>query len=128
MLNAPTVATPPDEAGAPVRDLRADCGVGPDTPLLVYSGGIARVRGVDWITIEALLELPGVHLALVRWRPAPGPTATSPGLLAHAEWLGVADRVHVLPYVPHWQVLRLPVRRGRRGHPDPATGRTTRSR
>jgi glycosyltransferase involved in cell wall biosynthesis len=103
VLNAPTVATPPGEAGAPVRDLRADCGVGPDTPLVVYSGGITRVRGVD-TTIEALVELPGVHLALVSVAPGARPDGYVADLLAHAERLGVADRVHLLPFVPYWQV------------------------
>lgn len=101
VLNAPDVVTvpPADEEAAP--DLRARCGVDPDTPLLVYSGLASPQRGLD-IMVEALPRLPGVHAALVVNKPD-GPHAAE--VRARAARLGVADRVHVLPYVAHWQVV-----------------------
>lgn len=111
MLNAP-LADPagqeaPDKAAdaseAPVVDLRARCGVDADTPLLAYSGGITPVRGVN-VMIEALPHLPGVHLALVSLPTGRQPTAYVRELLIRAAELGVADRIHLLPFVPHWQV------------------------
>lgn len=101
VLNAPDVGTvpPADEEAAP--DLRARCGVDPDTPLLVYSGLASPQRGLD-IMVEALPRLPGVHAALVVNKPD-GPHAAE--VRARAARLGVADRVHVLPYVAHWQVV-----------------------
>ncbi|MGW1978338.1 glycosyltransferase family 4 protein [Streptomyces sp. NPDC001889] len=103
VLNAP-VMEPDDEEIAdapPLPDLRGLCGIGADTPLLVYAGGISPVRGVETV-IEALPELPGVHLALVSVTPGKlKAVATTRSL---AEVTGVADRVHFLPFVPHWQV------------------------
>jgi glycogen(starch) synthase len=104
VLNAPgrADATPPPDA-PPAPDLRTLCGVGKDTPLVVYSGAAAPQRGLD-IMVEALPELPGAHVAFVVNAPH-GPYLL--GLKARALELGVADRVHVLPYVPHWQVVPL---------------------
>ncbi|GIF04237.1 glycosyltransferase family 4 protein [Actinoplanes siamensis] len=91
VLNAPARAG--DEE---VPDLRALCGVGPDTPLLVYSGSSSPQRGLDTI-VRALPELPGAHLALVVQDPsAPHITALT----------GASDRVHAVPYVPADQVFR----------------------
>ena len=90
VLNAPGAA--PD---AEVPDLRALCGVGPDTPLLVYSGSASPQRGLATV-VEALPLLDGVHLALVVADPdAP-----------HIRALTLSDRVHAVPYVPHDQVSR----------------------
>jgi glycosyltransferase involved in cell wall biosynthesis len=96
VLNAPSGVA--DDA--PVPDLRARCGLDADTPLLVYSGSATAQRGLDTV-VEALPALPGVHLALVVGDPAE-PYVVS--LLANAARLGVADRVHPAPYVPHGQV------------------------
>jgi glycosyltransferase involved in cell wall biosynthesis len=85
VLNAPEAVT-----GGDVPDLRALCGVDRDTPLLVYSGSVSPQRGLDTV-LEALPQLPGVHLALVVADPAAIPAA---------------DRVHAVPYVPHDQVSR----------------------
>ena len=74
--------------------VRAAAGVPADAPLLVYSGYLARERGIDTV-VAALTRLPGVWLAIVAGR--------SPLLdeyLALAEELGVRDRVAVAPYVP----------------------------
>ncbi len=91
VLNAPEAVT----AAEDVPDLRALCGVGPDTPLLVYSGSIAPQRGL-WTVVAALPSLPGVHLALVVADPS------APQVAA----LTAGDRVHAVPYVPHRQVAR----------------------
>ncbi|SCG64466.1 glycosyltransferase [Micromonospora humi] len=102
---APTGRTVP--AAVTVRaagespDLRTGCGVAADTPLLVYSGAMAEQRGVDTV-VEALPRLPGVHLALVVADPA---AAYVRQVVARAARHGVAARVHVLPYVPHRQLV-----------------------
>ncbi|GGJ85807.1 hypothetical protein GCM10010123_14300 [Pilimelia anulata] len=82
-------------------DLRRTCGLPADTPLLVYSGSPAPQRGLDTF-VEALPLLPGVHLALVIGKPAaPYPRE----LVARAAALGVGDRLHLTPYVPHWYLV-----------------------
>lgn len=103
VLNAPNVEPGTDDDG-PAPDLRALCGIDRTAPLLVYSGALAPVRGVD-IMIESLpAGLTGVHVALVSLPPGRSSTPAIDRLLARAAELGVADRVHVLPYVPHRQV------------------------
>ncbi|WP_442933586.1 glycosyltransferase family 4 protein [Micromonospora sp. CPCC 206060] len=102
VLNAPTGRPEPGADDTPAPDLRTACGVGPDTPVLVYCGGVNPSRGVDTM-IDALPQLPGVHVALVTLHPS-GNNAASEALLARAGEIGVADRVHLLPYVAHWQV------------------------
>ncbi|MDI2132267.1 glycosyltransferase family 4 protein [Yinghuangia seranimata] len=94
VCNAPTVAelAAGDDA-EPLPDVREAAGLGPDVPLLVYSGMTAPERGLD-TAVAALPALPGVHLAMV--------TARNPyvdALEAQATGLGVADRLHMLPYV-----------------------------
>ncbi|SBT41262.1 glycosyltransferase [Micromonospora narathiwatensis] len=101
LLNAPVAADEPAGDGEPAPDLRRLCGVDRDTPLLVYSGAMAVQRGLDTV-VEALPRLPGVHLAMVVGDPA-APYVR--GLVARAERLGVPDRVHVVPYVPHRQLV-----------------------
>lgn len=91
VLNAPQVG----ELSDGVTGLREVCGLSPETPLLVYSGGMASQRGVD-IMIEALPRLEGVHVAYVVASPS---TPYILGLMERAEALGVRDRVHLAPYV-----------------------------
>ncbi|MEU9609090.1 glycosyltransferase [Streptomyces sp. NPDC048057] len=101
--------TPDVVRNAPIRSVvgdavdrvsvRAACGLGDDVPLMVYAGWIAPDRGVA-TAVEALLHLPGYHLALVSGRATAGLTA----LLEQANGLGVRDRVHVVPYVPQHEV------------------------
>ncbi|WP_189168795.1 glycosyltransferase family 4 protein [Pilimelia anulata] len=98
VLNAPDLAAGP--AAAP-PDLRRQCGIGPATPLLVYSGAALPQRGLD-TAVAALPRLPGVHLALVVGDPA-APYVRA--VLGRAARRGVADRVHALPYVPHDAVV-----------------------
>ncbi|WNM43183.1 glycosyltransferase family 4 protein [Micromonospora halotolerans] len=99
LLNAPADEHRPAD-DAPPPDLRAECGIAPEVPLLVYSGAAAPQRGLDTL-VEALPRLPGVHLALVV-NPA---LRYVERLAGRAARLGAADRLHVLPYVPHWQVV-----------------------
>ncbi|MET8146990.1 glycosyltransferase family 4 protein [Actinoplanes sp. NPDC049668] len=107
VLNTPAVEHAPElEDGddlpeLPQADLREMCDIGPDVPLLVYSGAAAPQRGLD-IMVEALPRQPGVHVALVT-NNHHGVFMT--GLVERAKELGVLDRVHVLSYVPHWQVV-----------------------
>nr|WP_229375223.1 glycosyltransferase family 4 protein [Streptomyces spirodelae] len=101
VLNAPEAHTTRGGADRNVPSLRALCGIGTGTPLVVYSGAAAPQRGLATM-VEALPELPGVHTALIVPRPAAGYLGE---LRARAAELGVADRLHVLPYVPYDQVV-----------------------
>ncbi|WP_198667647.1 glycosyltransferase [Glycomyces dulcitolivorans] len=94
----------PDTGGTveqPEPGLRERCGIGPETPLMVYSGAPLEQRGLH-ILVEALPALPGVHAAFIvsypQWRYVKRTQE-------RAAELGVADRVHVLSYVPHRQVV-----------------------
>jgi len=74
-------------------DIRSRTGLPADVPLLVYSGGITIVRGIE-TAIRALPSLPGVHLAIVA---VPTPDQPAVGVLRKlAIEVGVADRVHYL--------------------------------
>ncbi|RRR97726.1 glycosyltransferase [Glycomyces terrestris] len=86
---------------AAVPSLRGRCGLGPDVPLMVYSGGDAPQRGLDTM-IDALPALAGVHAAFVVPRPEGAYAGT---LRDRAAALGVGDRVHFLPYVDYFQVV-----------------------
>ncbi|MFI0366727.1 glycosyltransferase family 4 protein [Actinomadura sp. 1N219] len=99
VLNAPVTEGEPT-GDEPVPDLRELCGVGPDTPIAVYSGSASVQRGLD-IMIEALPRLPRLHVALI---VATARSEYVQGLRARAAELGVDDRVHTLPYVPFDQV------------------------
>ncbi|MFI7078682.1 glycosyltransferase family 4 protein [Micromonospora sp. NPDC049903] len=101
VLNAPMA--PAVDADGEVPDLRARCGVDERTPLLVYSGAVNPSRGCQ-IMVEALPHLPEVHVAFVTVNPN-GSNRFSEELHERAVELGVADRVHLLPYVQHWQVV-----------------------
>jgi glycosyltransferase involved in cell wall biosynthesis len=100
VLNAPDRSDAMARAGAPtVRDA---CGLAPGVPLLVYSGASAEQRGLMTI-VDALPDLAGVHAALVVNQHH---SAYMNGVARRAADLGVADRVHVLPYVAHWDVVQ----------------------
>jgi glycogen(starch) synthase len=99
VLNAPETA--PEAVETPELTVREACGLAADVPLLVYSGLAAEKRGLP-LMVEALPDQPGVHVAMVLNKPA-ARYATS--LLVRAEELGVADRLHLLEYVPTRQVV-----------------------
>ncbi len=102
VLNAPAFGDDPALSGHE-PDLRAVCGVDANTPLLVYSGVALPQRGLT-VMVEALPRLPGVHVALVV--NDGGLPYVRRAIMARAARLGVADRVHLAPYVPHPQVAR----------------------
>jgi glycosyltransferase involved in cell wall biosynthesis len=89
VLNAPV--EPP--ADADVKGLREQLRLSEDVPLLVYGGGVNRARGVG-TAVEALPQLPDVHLAIVARE-----NSVTTELLARAAELGVGDRVHLAPFV-----------------------------
>jgi glycogen synthase len=103
VMNCPTRGEAQTDRDTPGRDLRADCGIGPDTPLIAYCGGLSTARNTI-LTIEALPDLPDVHLALICVHPDRGRQVPDQHLARAAE-LGVADRTHVLNYVPHELVV-----------------------
>jgi glycosyltransferase involved in cell wall biosynthesis len=102
VLNAPAVTTPPQDSSV-APDLRRLCDLDDATPLLVYSGSATVQRGLGTV-VAALPRLEGVHLALV---VGDASTPYLRELLATAARLGVAGRVHTVPYVPHRQVPAL---------------------
>jgi glycosyltransferase involved in cell wall biosynthesis len=89
VLNAPV--EPPDDAE--VTGLRKQLCLSEDVPLLVYGGGVNRARGLGTV-IEALPQLPDVHLAIVARA-----NSVTAELQARAVELGVGDRVHLAPFV-----------------------------
>jgi glycosyltransferase involved in cell wall biosynthesis len=103
VLNAPDVATGENRGGDAAGGLRERCGIGPDVPLLVYSGAAAPQRGLSDM-VRALPALPEAHVALMINQPDGGYAAELQRL---ADALGVADRLHLLSYVPHHQVVRV---------------------
>jgi glycosyltransferase involved in cell wall biosynthesis len=97
VLNAPKRVSPDADGRTPsVRTLlRLDA----QTPLLIYSGGVTRLRGLH-TAVEALADLPGVHLALQT--ESKGPYMTRLREMARSG--GYEDRLHVVPYVAPEQV------------------------
>ena len=100
VTNAPFLHTPGAEAEQ-APSLRATIGLAEDVPLIVYSGAIAPMRGVDTM-VRALPDLPGVHAAIVCGRRDDYVN----GLVAQAEALGAGDRFHVVGYVTPQEVTR----------------------
>ena len=80
------------------RDLRSDIGIGPDIPLMVYSGAVAPQRGIQ-TAAQALRDLPGVHLVVI----ANPKNQTVIDL--QAKFSDVSDRFHIQPYVPNEQLV-----------------------
>jgi glycogen synthase len=79
------------------RDVRAACGLGAATPLMVYCGGATPVRGLH-LMVEALGLEPDLHAAFVI-NQVTGPYPDS--LVEQAARLGASDRLHLMPYVPY---------------------------
>jgi len=80
------------------RDMRNDCNVLATTPLLVYSGAVAPQRGLATV-LEALKQLPGVHLALI------ANPKNQTVLDLQSQYSQLRDRFHVLPYVPNSELV-----------------------
>jgi len=102
VLNAPSAADVTATGDSDVTDIRTACGLDKDTPLFVYSGAAAAHRGLG-VMLEAMPHLDQMHVAFVVNDPT-GPYLTS--LISRARELNVADRLHVLPYVAHSDVVR----------------------
>jgi len=80
------------------RNLREDCKISADIPLLVYSGAVAPQRGVGDV-LDALRKAPELHLALIA-NPA---NAT---VMKYVEdYSDLKGRFHVLPYVPNAELV-----------------------
>jgi glycosyltransferase involved in cell wall biosynthesis len=89
-----TPVRPAGESEHHAPSVRAAAGVPDGAPLLVYSGWVGPERGLG-TAIQALPDLPGVHLAIVAGQRRP----ELERLLDVAAELYVHDRVHVVPYV-----------------------------
>ena len=101
VLNTPMAADIARPRDGEDPDIRTKCGLDPETPLVVYSGAAAAHRGMG-VMVEAMPHLEQAHVAFVVNAPN-GPYLNS--LVARASRLGVADRLHVLPYVTPAQVV-----------------------
>jgi glycosyltransferase involved in cell wall biosynthesis len=81
--------------GLDTPGVRGDLKLPPDVPLLVHPGSVTKVRGLEAV-VRALPQLDGVHAALI--------VGKRDGYLAElsalASELGVAERFHLLDYVP----------------------------
>ncbi len=97
VLNAPRRIQP--EIDPKKKTIRTKIGLAPEVPLHIYVGAAAPQRGLDAM-IDALVKAKGHHVGLVVNPEAPFVKK----LQAHAMSIGVADRVHVHPYVPEWYV------------------------
>ena len=80
------------------RNLREDCGIAAGVPLMVYSGAVAPQRGIA-TAIEALRLMPDVHFALI----ANPENASVQDFVQQGK--DVAERFHVLPYVPNSELV-----------------------
>lgn len=94
--NAPIGQLPPVEHPMTIRDFLK---LPEDTPILAYAGGLSYHRGVHDV-VSALPELPEVHLAIGARRSS----SYVVELEEQAERLGVADRVHFVPFAPTHEV------------------------
>ncbi|MFD3405046.1 glycosyltransferase family 4 protein [Kribbella sp. NPDC058693] len=98
VMNTPN----PADVSVEVADIRSRIGLASDVPLLVYSGGVTRARGVH-TAVQALVDLPDVHLAVVC---VPGvATDAVRALQSQAIELGVDNRLHCLEPVKPDEVV-----------------------
>jgi glycogen(starch) synthase len=80
------------------KNMRKDCGVSDQTPLIVYSGAVAPQRGLATV-LEALKLMPEVHLALI------ANPKNQTVLDLQSQYAQIKDRFHVLPYVPNSELV-----------------------
>ena len=81
------------------KTVRSDIGLDAGQPLMVYSGGVKAIRGVDMI-VDALPAKPDCHLAVVSSSKGPDIEA----LQTKAAALDADARFHRLPFVPFMNV------------------------
>lgn len=93
IMNAPSLSFTKQDS--PFPTLRQELGLATEVPLFVYLGVTAPARGLHTV-IEALPQLPDVHLALVTTE-----NSTTDQLKTRAEELGAANRLHIVPMVSH---------------------------
>jgi glycosyltransferase involved in cell wall biosynthesis len=96
VINAPLAEVDPTW---PKPDIRQRLNLGPDVPLVVHSGSVALERGLEHV-VRALPQIPDLHFAIV----ASARSALTTSYLDLAGEVGVADRVHLVRYVPSDQV------------------------
>jgi glycosyltransferase involved in cell wall biosynthesis len=104
VLNAPLLDSPPlssaasaGAAGELGRSLRCDVGLGPDSPIVVYSGKLDADRGIGDL-VSALAYLPAeVHVVLITNRAETNTYLAK--LRAGARLSGTTERLHTVPYV-----------------------------
>lgn len=94
VLNAPYI--PSGSVAGTSRRLRDEIGLAADQPLAVYTGGRSRSRGLDRL-VRAMADVEGLHVAMV----GHAQSAEDPSLRKIALDGGYADRLHLLPPVPH---------------------------
>jgi glycosyltransferase involved in cell wall biosynthesis len=82
--------------------VRQAIGLDDGVPLLLYSGGISRARGLETL-VEAMGLLPEYHLAIVA---VPFPHPSVPALMELAESVGAVTRIHVTAPVPQGDIPR----------------------
>jgi len=93
---------PPLTAAEGPTTVREAAGLGPDVPLVVYSGTMSWARGIETI-IEGIAHLPAeAHLVVVS---VPLPHPMVPKLEAFAAEHGVADRLHFVGPVGQNELL-----------------------
>ncbi len=104
IMNAPVItASMPDDATLMEQKLafRERLGLAPDTQLLAYTGWVlSEQRGLAQVA-KALRMLPDMHLVILGPRQARHDEA----LMKIAQKEGVADRIHMLPPVAHFDVV-----------------------
>lgn len=92
ILNAPQRAAAMAAMGR--QTIRQMLAMGPEVPLLIYSGGVSRLRGLHTL-IDALAKLPEVHLAIQTENRG----SYVDKLLETARQRGYGNRLHMVPYV-----------------------------
>lgn len=80
----------PPRSGAVRAVLREERGAGPDDPVVLFAGSGFERKGLRFL-LEAVGRLKGIERLRV-WVLGKG---TLVGVQRHADWLGIADRVHL---------------------------------
>ena len=96
VMNSPNL----DEQRRASPGLRAQLALGAEVPLAVYVGRLAPMRGVDQM-LPVLRAWPQLQVACVGGRDA----SFTASLVARAQALGVAARLHLVDAVPSFEVV-----------------------
>lgn len=98
ILNAPSQSRIQITESSP--SVRKVCNLGPEVPIVIYSGGIHISRGMD-LLVESLEFMPNVHLAMTTNRDS----WYIEELKSKAASFGAAGRLHFVPYVSPEEVV-----------------------